>query len=53
MTCPFCGRPDEQIGERHFERHKIEALRKIAKALEAMNEILSAMQLQDLRREIK
>jgi len=52
MTCPFCGRPDEQIGERHFERHKIEALRKIAKALETMNAILEE-RLQDLRREIK
>ncbi len=40
MTCPFCGIEDERIGERHYQRHQIEALRRIAKALEALGDIL-------------
>ncbi len=40
MTCPFCGKRDEEIGERHFERHKIEALRRIAKALEELSALV-------------
>ncbi len=40
MTCPFCGIPDERIGERHYERHQIEYLQRIAKALESLTDIL-------------
>jgi len=40
MTCPFCGKPDEQFGESHYERHKIEYLRRIAKALEQLAELV-------------
>jgi hypothetical protein len=40
MTCPFCGIPDDRIGENHFYRHEIEALREIAKALNTLNENL-------------
>ena len=40
MTCPFCGKPDEQFGESHYERHKIEYLRRIAKALEELAQLV-------------
>lgn len=41
VTCPFCGIPDERIGEQHYERHKTEALRRIAKSLESLDQLLT------------
>ena len=40
LTCPFCGIPDERIGERHYERHQVEYLKRIAKALEELAQLV-------------
>jgi len=40
MTCPFCGKPDSQTGDRHYELHQVEYLKRIAKALEELVELV-------------
>jgi len=40
MTCPFCGMPDDRIGEHHYERHQVEYLQRIAKALEQLTQLV-------------